>query len=60
MRSWKKACKYITKEDKSVVLANDDEFKDVGSVTHVWKNKSLTEALENTTEMRDVSDYSSI
>lgn len=54
MRSWKKACKYITKEDKTVVLSNDDEFKDAGSVTHVWKSKTLTEALENTTEMRDV------
>lgn len=54
-KSWKKACKYITKEDKTVILEDDDKFNDVPcSVTQVWNYKNMQEALQNTRKFSDV------
>lgn len=51
--AWKKACKYICKEDKTVVLAPDDQFS-YNVISGIWGKKSLAEALESCTNMHDI------
>lgn len=50
--NWKRACKYICKEDKSVTLNDVDRFN---ATTSVWENRSLTEALERC-RLQDVNN----
>lgn len=48
-KQWLKACKYVCKEDKSVVLAEEDQFvekKDGFNVEKVWACDTLEEALK--------------
>lgn len=40
---WKKACKYICKEDKTILLKASDQFN---TVTSVWAHENLAQALE--------------
>jgi len=51
--NWKKSCKYICKEDKTVTLLPDDQFEDGFDVNSVWKHQNLQDALSNMTSIRD-------
>lgn len=42
--SWKKSCKYVCKEDKTVVLKNEDVLAGVESV---WAHDNIQDALRN-------------
>lgn len=44
--SWKKSCKYITKEDSSVILKEDDICS---QIEKIWSHKNVTEALKCST-----------
>lgn len=48
--SWRKACQYICKEDKSVVLHESDKGN---AITDVWKHDTIQGALENMGDLRD-------
>lgn len=51
---WKKACKYITKEDDAVVLDEEDMFDDGGGpAARIWAMNSLREAMGNIENIRD-------
>lgn len=51
---WKKACKYICKEDKTVVLQEDDRFSDGIDLDKIWNCNDLRGALETCENLRDV------
>lgn len=48
---WKKACKYICKEDTTVTLVEDDEWS---IANDIWRHDSVQAALEKCTSLRDV------
>lgn len=48
--NWKKACQYITKEDKTVVIEQEDKGNEI---TDIWKHTSVQEALENMESLKD-------
>lgn len=52
-RSWKKACKYICKEDKTVVLAEDDNFG-FSIAESIWEHSNVQDALRTAQNLRDV------
>lgn len=52
--SWKKACKYICKEDKSVVLDPEDSFSQENFITHLWNQATIQDALQEAAQIRDV------
>lgn len=52
-RSWKKACKYICKEDKTVVLAEDDNFG-FSIAESVWEHNNVQDALRTAQNLKDV------
>lgn len=49
MSEWKKACNYITKEDRTVVLDPENAPKKYTPINGIWSNDSLADALENCT-----------
>lgn len=51
--NWKKACKYICKEDKTVLLEPEDQFKE-NIMTRIWEQPTIQDALQNVTSIRDV------
>lgn len=51
--SWKKACKYICKEDKTVILKEEDEFSEGFDIQSVWGHNTLEDALTNMSSLRD-------
>lgn len=50
---WKKACKYICKEDKSVILREEDKFEEGFDIQSVWGHATLEDALTNMSSLRD-------
>lgn len=56
LQPWKRACKYITKEDTTVVLDTEDVFDDEKqAVTAMWRMNTLGDALETITDLRLVN-----
>lgn len=55
VEKWKNACSYITKEDKTVILADEDRFEPVAytHITSIWKHNTVQEALMNMKELKD-------
>lgn len=51
-QAWKKACKYLTKEDKTVKL-NAEDSMDIA--TQVWSFDTMQEALQNVSDMKNVT-----
>lgn len=51
-KEWKKACLYITKEDKSVVLDDGDEFSE-NPIQKIWEKTTVYEALESMDSLSD-------
>lgn len=54
--SWKAACKYISKEDKTVLLMPKDEFRIKGKldVSGVWEHTTLQDALSECGNLNEV------
>lgn len=52
VNSWRKACQYICKEDKSVILDTGDNFGN-SIAEDIWKNKTIQDALTNMTNIKD-------
>lgn len=48
--NWKKACQYITKEDKTVSIEKEDKGNEV---TDIWKHDSVQGALEEMKSLKD-------
>jgi len=54
--NWKRACKYITKEDKSVTLHPDDIFDNTNAedvINKIWECENMADALTSMTSLRD-------
>ncbi|QGH73298.1 MAG: Rep protein [Virus sp. ctgoX21] len=51
---WKRACTYVTKEDTTVELAEEDSFGvKKNSVLDIWRSRNISEALEGMSSLRD-------
>ena len=51
--NWKRACKYICKEDTTVILNDRDVFTDDDVVNQIWRYTNLTDALSNMKNLKD-------
>lgn len=55
VEKWKNACSYITKEDTTVNLADEDRFEPrvYNHITAVWKHNTVQDALMNMKDLKD-------
>lgn len=53
--NWKRACKYVCKEDKTVILEQDDmlESQSKFDIQNIWGHATIGDALSNMSNLRD-------
>lgn len=60
-QNWKRACKYVCKEDKSVELDESDEFEDNDNcVAQILAHKTLSDAFSNMKSLKDAVAVSTV